>query len=151
MPISAACHRRVGTAAPSSTAGSASSGSAASVASTTIEATPIPIPASDAEIPACTSIWYCSAPAAAAPPGTTRPNAPEASCDVTTGHHERASTASRCSSHMPAQLRTWAAIIAANQYASIVTTCGHASSTLEHGRRDAVEDDGAHQQRRGSA
>jgi hypothetical protein len=99
------------------------------VASTTIEATPMPIPASDAEMPDWTSMPYWSAPAAAAPPGTTRPNAPDASCDVTIGHQERASTASRWSSHMPAQLRTCAAIIAANQYGSMSMTRGHASST----------------------
>ena len=115
IPTSPACHRRSGTATPSSTAGIASTGSAASVASRTIEATPIPIPDNEDGMPAWTSIRYCSAPAAAAPPGTTRPSAPDASCDVTTGHHERASTASRWSSHMPAQLSTCAAIIAANQ------------------------------------
>ena len=115
IPTSPACHSRSGTATPSSTAGIASTGSAASVARRTIDAAPIPIPASEDGTPACTSIRYCSAPAAAAPPGTTRPSAPEASCDVTTGHHDRASTASRCSSHMLAQLNTWAAIIAANQ------------------------------------
>ena len=124
-----ACHSRAGTATPSTIAGSASTGSAASVATTTIDATPIPRPASEPGTPAWASMRYCSAPAAAAPPGTTRPSAPEARFDVITGHHERVPTASRCSSHIEPQLAIWAAIIAANQYGSMSTTCGHASST----------------------
>ena len=95
--------------------GSASSGSAHSVARMTIVAAPIPTPASDGEIPACTSIRYCSAAAAAPPPGTTRASAPEASCEVMIGHHERASTDSRWISQNPAQLPTWATISATNQ------------------------------------
>ena len=128
-PTSVACHNRAGTARPSRTAGRASTGSAASVATTTIEATPIPSPASEPGTPAWASIRYCSAPAAAAPPGTTRPSAPEARFEVITGHHERVPTASRCSSHIEAQLAIWAAIIAANQYGSMSMTRGHASST----------------------
>ena len=90
---------------PSRTAGSASTGSAASVASTTIDATADPDPGQRRRP---RRPGRASGTAARRPPrrrpGTTRPNAPDASCDVTTGHHERASTASRCSSHMPAQL-----------------------------------------------
>ena len=128
-PTIIACHSRAGTATPSRIAGSASTGSAASVATRTIDATPMPRPASDPGTPAWTSIRYCSAPAAAAPPGTTRPSAPDARFDVTTGHQLRAPTARRCSSHIAPQLPTWAAIIPTNQYGSMFTTRGHASST----------------------
>ena len=50
--------------------------------------------------PRAVSIAYCSAPAAATPPGTTRPNAFEASCEVITGPHARVRSASRWTAHM---------------------------------------------------
>ena len=90
-------------------------------------ATVIPSPASDGATPAWTSILNCIAPAAAAPPGDTRPTALDARFDVITGHHEWQSTARRCSSQRPAQLPTCATIMAANQYGSMSTTFGHSS------------------------
>jgi hypothetical protein len=52
--------------------------------------------------PARASIAYCMAPAAATPPGTTRPNEFDASCEVTTGPQRSARMASRCTAHMHA-------------------------------------------------
>ena len=97
-------------------------------------------------MPAWTSIRYCSAPAAAAPPGTTRPSAPEASCDVTTGHHERASTASRCSSHMLAQLSTCASDHRREPVELDVDDLRPRVEHLEHRGGDPVEHEPAHQQ-----
>ncbi len=48
------------------------------------------------------SIAYCMPPAAATPPGTTRPNEFAASCEVTTGPQRSVRSASRCSAHMQA-------------------------------------------------
>jgi len=69
---------------PRMTAGSANTGSASSVAKTSSDDAVSPDAAAPPGVPACTSIRYCSAPAAAPPPGTIRPNALPASCDVAT-------------------------------------------------------------------
>jgi hypothetical protein len=60
----------------------------------------IPEAAAAGATPARVSIAYCIAPAAATPPGTTRPNAFEASCDVITGPKCSARTASLWTTHM---------------------------------------------------
>ena len=60
----------------------------------------IPEAAAAVGTPARTSIAYCIAPAAATPPGTTRPKAFDASCEVTTGPMCLARTAIFCTHHM---------------------------------------------------
>ena len=49
--------------------------------------------------PALVSIRYANAPAVAAPPGTTLPTAPLASCDVPTANQLVACSATRCIAH----------------------------------------------------
>ena len=75
----------------------------------------MPEAAAAAGTPARVSIAYCIAPAAATPPGTTRPKAVEASCEVTTGPMCSARTESFCTAHMQAKLPTCSAIIAPHQ------------------------------------
>src|SRR3954467_1817064 len=88
-PITAARARPGSTGAPPSTAGTARTGSAQSVANTSTDEAVMPEAAAAVGTPARVSIAYWSAPDAATPPGTTRPNAFEASCDVITGPHAR--------------------------------------------------------------
>ena len=74
-------------------AGTASSGSASSVPNTSSDEAVMPEAAAAGGTPARASIAYCIAPAAATPPGTTRPNELEASCEVITGPQWSARTA----------------------------------------------------------
>jgi hypothetical protein len=83
-------------------AGVASSGSASSVPKRSREDAAIPDAAAAAGTPPRTSIAYWSAPAAATPPGTTRPNEFEASWEVTTGPQCSARTAMRWIVHVQA-------------------------------------------------
>ena len=64
----------------------------------------IPEAAAAAGTPPRTSIEYCSAPEAATPPGTMRPNAFDASCDVITGPQRWARTARCWTPHMHPKL-----------------------------------------------
>ena len=84
-PASAARASRGSTATPVAIAGTARSGRASSVPNTSSDEAVIPDAAAAEETPERTSMAYCIAPAAATPPGTTRPKAFEASWDVTTG------------------------------------------------------------------
>ena len=103
-PASAARVRCGSTATPPSTAGSASSGRASSVPNRSSDEAVIPEAAAAAGTPPRTSIEYCSAPEAATPPGTMRPNAFDASCDVITGPQRSARTARCWTPHMHAKL-----------------------------------------------
>ena len=101
-PASTARSSPGSTGAPPITAGTVSTGSAQSVPNTTSDDAVMPDAARAAGIPACVSIAYCIAPEAATPPGTTRPNAFEASCEVITGPQRLVRSASRCTAHMQA-------------------------------------------------
>ena len=83
-------------------AGSASTGSPRRMPNTSTDEAVIPEAARPAGTPPRTSIPYCSAPAAATPPGTMRPKAFDASCEVTTGPQRSVRSASRCTAHMQA-------------------------------------------------
>ncbi len=90
------------TGAPPRMAGTASTGSAHSVPNTSTDEAVIPEAARAASTPARTSIAYCIAPEAATPPGTTRPKALEASCEVITDPHRLVRSAIRWIAHMQA-------------------------------------------------
>ena len=62
----------------------------------------MPDAAAGAGTPPRTSIAYCMAPAAATPPGTMRPNAFDASCEVAMGVRWSARTEIFCTIHMHA-------------------------------------------------
>ncbi len=78
-PASAARASLGSTATPVAIAGTARRGSASSVPNTSSEEAVMPEAAAADGTPARTSIAYCIAPAAATPPGTTRPKAFDAS------------------------------------------------------------------------
>ncbi len=69
---------------------------------TSTEEAVIPDAARAASTPARTSIAYCIAPEAATPPGTTRPKALEASCEVITAPQRVVRSAMRWIAHMHA-------------------------------------------------
>ena len=99
-PAPTARSRPGSTGAPPTTAGIVSTGSAHSVPNTNRDDAVMPDAARAAGIPARASMAYCIAPEAATPPGTIRPNAFEASCEVITGPHRFVRSASRCTAHM---------------------------------------------------
>ena len=80
--------------------------------------------------PARTSMPYWTAVAAAAPPGTMRPNAAPASWDVRTGSRELHRRAIRCSSTRQKTLPACRTAIATNQRRRIDATSGADPRTL---------------------
>ena len=111
-------------------AGSASTGSASRMPNTSTDDAVMPGRGTPAGTPPRTSIAYCSAPAAATPPGTTRPKAFEASCEVTTGPQR--SRAQRQPLHAPTCSRSCppaAASIATNQSGFKSASRGNAPNT----------------------
>ena len=80
-----------------------------------IEPAASPVATAGRESPACQSIRYCSAAVAAAPPGTTRPSEPLASCEVAMANQLFAWSASRCTSHSATHPATCVTITAIHQ------------------------------------
>ena len=101
-PASAARARRGSTATPVTIAGTASSGIASRIPNTSSDEAVIPDAAAAAGTPPRASIAYCIAPAAATPPGTMRPKAFDASCELITGPQRSLRTAIFWIAHMQA-------------------------------------------------
>src|SRR6185436_3732891 len=139
-PASAARVRCGSTATPPSTAGSDSRGRASSVPNRSRDEAVIPDAAAAAGTPERTSIAYCIAPDAATPPGTTRPNALDASCEVATGPRCSARTASRCTPHIQAKLPAWRAIITGNQSGLIWSSSSKAPNTSSSAGKSRYSD-----------
>jgi hypothetical protein len=100
---------------PATSAGSASTGSDASAPSRRTDPAVSPVAIAVCARPACASIRYCSAAAAAAPPGTIRPIAPLASCETATGNQAGRWSARRCSAQRQTQPATWVTMTASHQ------------------------------------
>jgi len=105
--------------------GMANSGSARIVPPLMMFTAVIPVATLPPRTPACTSIWYWSAPADAAPPGTMRPKALLASCDAPITNQPRTCSTTRYSTHTQKKLPATAATIAAYQPSSMIRSRGH--------------------------
>ena len=102
MPAQTSSERIPASTRPSRIAGTASSGSPSRTPNVSRFAAVRPVAVAPRGAPASTSIRYCSAPAAAPPPGTTRPKALLASCEVAICHR----LARRIATHITTQRQT---------------------------------------------
>ena len=114
---------------PSRIAGTASTGSPSRTPNVRRFAAVSPVAVVPRGAPASTSIRYCSAPAAAPPPGTTRPKALLASCEVLICHQSVRRTAIHWTAHMHAKLPASSASISGNHHQPISRSRGAEDST----------------------
>ena len=128
-PSHAACDRPCGTGWPSNAVGTVSSGSMNSVPVLMTDDAVRLVATSVPSTPESVSMRHCIAPPAAAPPGTTRLKALDASCAVATPNHPFERSARRCSPQMQTKLAASHASITKNHAGSRSSSFGQLSST----------------------
>ena len=129
MPIRAAFSRPGGTARPASTAGIVKRGSPNTVAVVISDTAVRPVAAAAGSAPDSDSIRYWSAPPAAAPPGTMREKAFDASWEVISAKTLQSRKTSVCRYQTQAKLASSAPSITANHHGANDVRRGHASKT----------------------